>query len=104
MASAVTLKFTVQPLQDRVLVKRDDAPKTTKGGIVIPETARDPLGAAAGTVLAVSKRPRRKSDGPGVKTGDHVLFAHHAGVPVERDGVRYLLLSENELLAVVRPA
>lgn len=92
----------LRPLYDRVIVKRVEGQDTTKGGIIIPETAKEkPL---EGEVLAVGKG-KLLDDGklrpPMVKVGDRVLFAKYAETEIKLDGDSALLLREDDLLAVV---
>ena len=92
----------IRPLQDRVLVKRLAEENKTKGGIIIPDTAKEkPL---EGKVIAVGngkvtdKGEVRKLD---VKVGDKVLIGKWSGTEVKIDGEEYLILKENEILGIV---
>lgn len=92
----------LRPLYDRVIVKRVEGQDTTKGGIIIPDNAKEkPL---EGEVLAVGKG-KLLDDGklrpPMVKVGDRVLFAKYAETEIKIDGETALLLREDDLLAVV---
>ena len=92
----------LQPLQDRLVVRRVDEETTTKGGIIIPDSAKErPL---QGEVLAVGNG-KRLEDGSvipmDVKAGDRVLFGKYAGTEVKVDGVEHLILREDEILGVV---
>lgn len=92
----------LRPLYDRVIVKRLEGEEKTKGGIIIPETAKEkPL---EGEVTAVGQgrvldngevRPLQ------VKVGDRVLFAKYAETELKLDGESYLLLREDDLLGVL---
>ena len=94
--------MTLKPLQDRVLVQRVDSEKVTAGGIVIPDAAAEK--ADQGVVLAVGPG---KYDEHGVlhavplQTGDRVLFGKFAGQTVKVEDKEYLILREDDVLAVV---
>jgi chaperonin GroES len=90
------------PLQDRLVVRRVEEQETTKGGIIIPDSAKErPL---EGEVIAVGNG-KRLEDGSviplDVKAGDRVLFGKYAGTEVKVDGVEHLILREDEVLGVV---
>jgi chaperonin GroES len=92
----------IRPLQDRLVVKRLDENETTKGGIIIPDSAKErPL---QGEVLAVGSG-KRLEDGTlvklDVKKGDRVLFGKYAGTEIKLDGVEHLILREDEVLGVL---
>ncbi len=96
------MKVKVRPLADRVLVKRIEEEEVKKGGIIIPDTAKEKP--QKGEVVAV---------GPGrldekgqripmeVKVGDKVLFSKYAGNEVKIDDEEYLIMREDEILAVL---
>jgi chaperonin GroES len=92
----------VRPLHDRVIVKRIAEEETSKGGIIIPDSAKEkPL---EGQVVAVG--PGRRDDngkiGPlGVAKGDRILFGKYSGTDVEIDGEEHLILQENDILGVI---
>jgi chaperonin GroES len=94
------MKF--QPLRDRVLVERIEEQERTKGGIVIPDTAKERP--QEGRVLAVGNG-RLTDDGKliplGVRAGDRVLFGKYAGTEIQLDGEDRLILREDDILAVV---
>ncbi|HEX3035807.1 MAG TPA: co-chaperone GroES [Thermodesulfobacteriota bacterium] len=91
----------VQPLYDRVLVKRLDTEEKTKGGIIIPETAKEKP--QEGKVVATGKG-KLLEDGSlrplDVKENDRVLFNKYAGTDINIEGEEYLILREDEILAV----
>lgn len=92
----------IRPLNDRVLVKRLEEEEVTKGGIIIPDTAKEKP--AEGEVVAVG--PGRLDDkGKRVpvelKAGDRVLFSKYGGTDVKLDGKDYLILREDDILGVV---
>jgi chaperonin GroES len=92
----------VRPLQDRLLVRRVEEQERTKGGIIIPDTAKErPL---EGEVTAVGNG-KRLEDGTlvplDVKKGDRVLFGKYSGTEIKVDGVEHLILREEEVLGVI---
>ena len=92
----------VKPLNDRVLVKRIEEVQVTKGGIVIPDTAKEkPI---EGKVIAVG--PGKMSDAGArmtlqLKEGDRVLFGKYAGTEIKMEGEEYLMMREEDILAVI---
>ncbi len=92
----------IRPLNDRILVKRLEEEEKTKGGIIIPDTAKEKP--AEGEVVAVG--PGRLNDKgdriePAVKVGDRVLFSKYGGTDVKLEGEDYLILREDDILGVV---
>ena len=91
------------PIGDRVLVKRNEAEEKTAGGIVLPDTAKEKP--KQGEVIAVGSG-RLTDDGErvalAVKKGDTVLFTSYAGNEVKIGGQEYLLMREEDILAVVK--
>ena len=92
----------IRPLHDRLIVKRLEEEEKTKGGIIIPDTAKEkPI---EGEVIAVGEGVVKK-DGAKipmeVKKGDRILFAKYAGTEVKIDGEEYLMMRENEVLAIL---
>jgi len=94
--------MAIRPLHDRVLVKRVKEEEKTKGGIIIPDTAKEkPI---EGKVIAVGQGKvsdsgeLRKLE---VKKGDRVLFGKYAGTEVKIDGEEHLILREDDILGVV---
>ncbi len=92
----------VKPLNDRVLVKRIEEVQVTKGGILIPDTAKEkPI---EGKVIAVG--PGKMSDAGNrmplqLKEGDRVLFGKYAGTEIKMDGEEHLMMREEDILAVI---
>jgi chaperonin GroES len=92
----------VKPLNDRVLVKRIEEVQVTKGGIVIPDTAKEkPI---EGRIIAVG--PGKMSEqgqrmALQVKEGDKVLFGKYAGTEIKIEGEEYLMMREEDLLAII---
>jgi len=92
----------IRPLQDRVIVERVEEEQKTKGGIIIPDTAKEkPM---EGKVKAVGKG-KVGEDGKqtklDVKAGDRVLFSKYAGTEIKIDGVEYLIMREDDILGVI---
>ncbi|MEQ1893330.1 MAG: co-chaperone GroES [Planctomycetota bacterium] len=95
-------KLNIQPLGDRVIVQRAEAEEKTAGGILLPETAKDKP--KEGRVLAVGDG-KIMDDGQrqkmNLKAGDRVLFTSYAGTEIKYQGEEYLIMSENDVLAVI---
>ena len=93
-------KFT--PLHDRILVRRVEEAATTRGGILIPDSAKDKP--QEGEVISVGKG-RSNEDGKvfplAVKEGDHILFGKYAGTEIKIDGEDFLIMKEEEVLGVL---
>ena len=92
----------IRPLQDRVIVKRLKEEGKTKGGIIIPDTAKEkPM---EGLVISVGKG-KTADDGklikPDVKAGDRILFAKYSGTEVKIDGVEHLIMREDDILGII---
>jgi len=92
----------IRPLQDRVIVKRIEEEEKTKGGIIIPDTAKEkPM---EGKVIAVGKG-KVMDDGKvhplDVKAGDRVLFGKYSGTEVKIDGEEHLIMREDDILGVI---
>jgi chaperonin GroES len=92
----------LRPLQDRLLVKRVEEETTTKGGIIIPDSAKEKP--AEGKVVAVGNG-KMGDDGKRIpleiKTGDLILFGKYSGSEVKIDGVEYLIMREDDILGVI---
>lgn len=92
----------IRPLNDRVLVQRLEEEETTKGGIIIPDSAKEKP--AEGKVIAVGNgKLNDKGDRIALelKKGDRILFSKYGGTDVKLDGENYLILREDDILAVV---
>jgi chaperonin GroES len=92
----------VRPLHDKVLVKVQEAEEKTKGGIIIPETAAEKP--QEGKVIAVGTGiilPDGNIKPLDVKKGDKILFGNYGVQPITVEGEEYLIVSEDEILAVV---
>jgi chaperonin GroES len=92
----------IRPLQDRIIVKRVDGEETTKGGIIIPDSAKEKP--QEGKVVAVGKG-KINEDGKlqplDVKKGDKVLFSKYAGTEINIEGEEHLIIREDDVLGVV---
>jgi chaperonin GroES len=94
--------MSIRPLQDRILIKRVKEEEKTKGGIIIPDTAKEKP--VEGKVIAVGKGAVQKDGSirkPEVKQGDVVLFAKYSGSDVKLDGEDHLIMREEDILAVL---
>ena len=92
----------LRPLYDRILVRRTEEKEQVKGGIIIPDSAKEKP--QSGEVIAAGKGKRLESGQLvplDVKAGDRILFAKYSGSEVKIDGVEYLIMREDEILGVV---
>ena len=93
-------KFT--PLHDRILVRREEESGTTRGGLIIPDSAKDKP--QEGTVISVGKG-KTNDEGKlfplGVKEGDTILFGKYSGTEIKLDGQDFLIMKEEEVLGIV---
>ena len=94
--------MNIRPLQDRLIVKRLEEEEKTKGGIIIPDAAKEkPM---QGEVIAVGKG-KVSEDGKAipldVKAGDRILFGKYAGTEIKLDGIEYLIMREDDVLGVL---
>ena len=92
----------IRPLHDRIIVKRLEEEETTKGGIIIPDSAKEkPM---EGEVIAVGGG-KKTDDGKiikmDVKAGDRVLFSKYAGTEVKIDDVEHLIMREDDILGIL---
>lgn len=100
---AIATKRTLKPLADRVVVQKVDPEEKTAGGIVLPDTAREKP--QEGKIISVGpgafddKGQRKPME---VKEGDRVLFAKYSGTEIKIEGEEYLILSERDILAIVK--
>lgn len=89
--------MNIKPLADRVLVLPAPAEEKTVGGIIIPDTAKEkPL---EGSVVAVGKGT--KDEEMVIKEGDKVLYGKYAGTELEYEGTKYLIMRQNDILAII---
>ena len=92
----------LRPLHDRIIVKRLDGEEKTAGGLYIPDTAKEKP--QKGEVIAVGngkKNDEGKCSPLDVKAGDSILFGKYAGTEVKVDGEEYLMMREDDVLAVI---
>jgi chaperonin GroES len=92
----------IRPLQDRIIVKRVEEEEKTKGGIIIPDTAKEkPI---EGKVIAVGNG-KVLEDGKvrplDVKAGDRILFSKYAGTEIKIEGEEHLIMREDDILGVI---
>ncbi len=99
------MTINIQPLHDRVIVKRIDEGEQVRGGIIIPDTAKEKP--QEGEVIAVGAGKYRE-DGSrqslDVKVGDRVLFGKYSGSEVKLEGEELLIIREDEILGIIRRA
>ena len=92
----------IRPLQDRILVKRLEEEERTKGGIIIPDTAKEKP--SEGLVIAVGKG-KVSEDGTqtplDVKKDDRILFSKYSGTEIKIEGQEYLIMREDDVLGIV---
>src|SRR4030042_2194876 len=95
-------KMKIRPLQDRVIVKRLEEEEKTKGGIIIPDTAKEKP--QEGKVIAVGKG-KVTEDGKviplDVKVGDKILFGKYSGTEIKIGGEEHLIMREEDILGVI---
>ena len=96
-------KLNLTPLADRVVIKPTEAEEKTKGGIILPDTAKEkPI---EGTVVAVGEG-KVNDDGKNVpltvKVGDKVLYGKYSGTEVTVDGENYLIMRESDIFAIIK--
>jgi chaperonin GroES len=92
----------IRPLHDRILIKRQEEKETRKGGIIIPDSAKEKP--QEGKVIAVGKgkvNDEGKKIPLDVKTGDKILFGKYSGSEVTLDDVEYLILREEDVLCIL---
>ena len=93
----ISKTMKVKPLSDRVLIQPNPAEEKTAGGLIIPDTAKEkPL---AGKVIAVG--PGTSEVKMEVKVGDEVLYGKYAGQEISIDGTDYLIMKQNDILAII---
>jgi chaperonin GroES len=94
---------TIRPLHDKILVKRDEAQTKTDTGIYLPETSKDKP--KTGTIQAVGDGALNTETGKriplSVKKGDKVIFSSYSGTEVKLEGEELLIMSEDDILAVI---
>lgn len=94
---------SVRPLHDKILVKRDEAQSKTESGIFLPESSKDRP--KTGIIEAVGNGALNTDTGEriplSVKKGDKVIFSSYAGTEIKLDGNEFLMMSEDDILAVI---
>lgn len=95
-------KINLKPLADRVIVKPAEALEVSKGGIILPDTAKEkPI---EGTIVAVGPG-KVGDDGKAVKlevkVGDKILYGKYSGTEVQVEGVEYLIMRESDIFAII---
>ena len=92
----------IRPLQDRIIVKRVEEEEKTKGGIIIPDTAKEKpmegeiIAVGTGKILENGKKQPLE-----VKSGDRVLFSKYAGTDIKINGVEHLIMKEDDILGII---
>lgn len=97
------MQFT--PLHDRVLVRRIESEETTKGGLIIPDSAKEKP--SEGEIVAVGEGARKDSGeliAMSVKAGDRILFGKWSGTEVKIDGEDLLIMKESDILGILAPS
>ncbi len=95
-------KLKVRPLHDRIIVKRLDEEQKTKGGIIIPDTAKEKPQEAEVLAVGNGKLVDSGKIVPlEVKVGDRVLFSKYSGTEIKVDGQEYLILKEDDIQAIL---
>ena len=96
------MKLKVKPLADRVVVKPLESPDKTKGGIILPDTAKEKP--VVGEIVAVG--PGKKSDDGNVvpmelKVGDKILYGKYSGTEITLEGEEYLIMRESDIFGII---
>lgn len=95
--------MSIQPLGDRLLVEPLEAEEKTKGGIVIPDTAKEKPQEGKVVVAGSGRREGEKVVPLEVKVGDKVLYGKYSGTEIsDKDGRKYLILREDDILAIIK--
>jgi len=95
-------KMKIRPLQDRIIVKRIEEEEKTKGGIIIPDSAKEKpmegevIAVGSGKILENGKKQPLE-----VKAGDRILFGKYAGTEVKIDEVEHLIMREDDILGII---
>jgi chaperonin GroES len=99
-----TMSVNVTPLHDRVLIKRIEEKETIKGGIIIPDSAKEKAQEAEVMAVGAGKFEKGRRTPLDVKVGDRILFGKYTGSEIKIDDQEYLILREEEILAKVSGA
>jgi chaperonin GroES len=95
----------VRPLHDRVLIKRIEETETVRGGIIIPDSAKEKPQEAEVVAAGTGKRLENGTVVPlEVKAGDRILFGKYSGTEIKLDGQEFLILREDEILGIIEGA
>jgi len=97
--------MNIRPLYDRIVVKRIEEKETIKGGIIIPDSAKEKP--QEGEVVAVGQGKRLESGkvvAPDLKVGDRILFGKYSGNEIKLDGEEFVIMREDEVLGVLEGA
>jgi chaperonin GroES len=94
--------MNLRPLHDRILIKRIEEKETLKGGIVIPDTAKEKPQEAEVVAVGSGKKEKDGKVVPlDVKAGDRILFGKYSGAEIQMDNEEYLILREEEVLGIL---
>ena len=94
--------MTIRPLHDRVLIKRLEEQETMKGGIIIPDSAKEKSQEGEVVAVGTGKTLENGSVTPlEVKEGDRILFGKYSGTEIKVEGQDYLILREDEIIGIV---
>jgi chaperonin GroES len=88
-----------KPVLNRVLIKQDEVETKTKGGIIIPDTAKEKEKPRIGTVIAVG--PGKKDEPMSIEVGDRIIYDEYGGTPITIENEEYVVLRENDILVVL---
>jgi chaperonin GroES len=91
----------IRPLHDRVIVKRLEEDERTKGGLIIPDTAKEKPQEATVIAVGPGKQDDDKVISLDVKAGDRILFGKYSGTEIKLNGEEHLILREDDILGVV---
>ena len=95
--------FKIKPLGDRVIVKPKEAEETTKGGIILPDTAKEkPVEGSIVAVGAGKVTEEGKLVAMSLKVGDVVLYGKYSGTEIKIEGVEYLIMRESDIYGIVK--
>ena len=95
-------KTKVQPLGDRVLIKQLEAQEKTKGGIILPDTAKEKPQEAEVVAVGKGKVEDGKTIVPEVKAGDKILYGKYSGTEIKVDGEELIIVKEEDILAIIK--
>ena len=103
MAEATLSKVKIQPLGDRVLVKPAEAKETKRGGIIIPDSAKEKPQEG---IIAACGKGKTTEDGKvialDVKVGDKILYGKYSGSEIKLDGEDYLIMHQDDILGILK--